>query len=61
MTNSYATLSLRSKISVEILNCFLKQDDITIAYPTQTLRVSDTKFGSEAMLPGVHSGFFDGG
>jgi len=61
MTNSYATLSLRSKVSMAILSEFLKADDISIAYPTQTLRVSDTKFGSEVMLPGVHSGFFDGG
>ncbi len=59
MTNSYATLSLRSKVSMAILEEFKKADDIHIAYPTQTLRVGDTKMASEAMLPGVHTGFFD--
>lgn len=37
MTDSYATLGLRSTISGEILEAFEKEDDIKIAYPTQTL------------------------
>ncbi|NLY03624.1 MAG: mechanosensitive ion channel [Campylobacter sp.] len=41
MTNSYATLSLRSTISGEILEAFKKEDDIKIAYPTQTIYASD--------------------
>ena len=37
MTNSFATLALRSTICAEILESFSKEDDIKIAYPTQTL------------------------
>jgi len=37
MTNSYATLTLRSTISTEIIDLFKKADDIEIAYPTQTI------------------------
>jgi small-conductance mechanosensitive channel len=37
LTNAYATLTLRSTISAEILDSFRQQDDITIAYPTQSL------------------------
>ncbi|MDD5052939.1 MAG: mechanosensitive ion channel [Sulfuricurvum sp.] len=37
LTNAYATLTLRSTISVEILDAFNAESDITIAYPTQTL------------------------
>jgi small-conductance mechanosensitive channel len=40
LTNSYATLTLRSTISVEILDAFNKEDDIKVTYPTQTLYVS---------------------
>ena len=37
LTNAYATLTLRSVISLEIVDAFNKADDITIAYPTQRL------------------------
>ena len=37
MTNAYATLGLRSTISAEIIEALMKEDDIKIAYPTQTL------------------------
>ncbi|MBP3225244.1 MAG: mechanosensitive ion channel [Campylobacter sp.] len=37
MTNSYATLGLRSNISAEILESLQKEDDIKIAYPAYTL------------------------
>ena len=40
LTNAYATLTLRSVISTEIVDAFNAQDDITIAYPTQKLNVS---------------------
>ena len=40
LTNSYAALVLRSTMSPEILEAFMKEDDITIAYPTQTVNVS---------------------
>ena len=37
LTNAHATLTLRSVISLEIVDAFNKEDDITIAYPTQRL------------------------
>jgi small-conductance mechanosensitive channel len=40
LTNAYGTLTLRSVISTEIIDAFQKEDDITIAYPTQKLNVS---------------------
>jgi len=40
MTNSYATLTLRSTISTDILDAFRAEKDINIAYPTQTLRIN---------------------
>ncbi len=39
LTNAYATLTLRSVISVEIVEAFNAEDDITIAYPTQKLHI----------------------
>ena len=39
LTNAYATLTLRSVISVEIVDALNKEDDITIAYPTQMLHM----------------------
>jgi small-conductance mechanosensitive channel len=39
LTNAYATLTLRSTISTEIIDAFLAEDDITIAYPTQMLHL----------------------
>lgn len=41
LTNAYATLTLRSVISVEIVEAFNAEDDITIAYPTQRLHLND--------------------
>lgn len=62
-TNSYATLALRSTISMEILEAFKAADDIHIAYPTQTLRVakSDQITDPDALLPGgsAQVGLFD--
>lgn len=43
MTNSYATLTMRSTISADIIQAFNKEDDITIAYPTQTLHLNSKK------------------
>jgi len=40
LTNAYATLTLRSTISTDIIDMFNAEDDITIAYPTQQLNVS---------------------
>ena len=61
-TNSHATLALRSTISMEILEAFKAADDIQIAYPTQTLRVSNNaQVEAENLLPGSGSasGLFD--
>ncbi|MEA3354669.1 MAG: mechanosensitive ion channel [Campylobacterota bacterium] len=60
-TNSHATLALRSTISMEILEAFKAADDIYIAYPTQTLRVSNNaQTEAESLLPGSSStGLFD--
>ena len=43
LTNAYATLTLRSAISTEIIDAFNKEDDITIAYPTQRLHLQREK------------------
>ena len=42
LTNAYGTLTLRSTISVEIIDEFNKAEDITIAYPTQQLNIAHT-------------------
>ena len=61
-TNSHATLALRSTISMEILEAFKAADDITLAYPTQTLRVANHgPIEPETLLPGTTAnGLFDG-
>ncbi|WQZ28816.1 mechanosensitive ion channel family protein [Helicobacter pylori] len=43
-TNSYATLSLRSKIVAEIVEAFLKEENIHIAYTTSKLLKVDADF-----------------
>ncbi|MEA3371630.1 MAG: mechanosensitive ion channel [Campylobacterota bacterium] len=50
LTNAYATLTLRSVISTEIVDAFNAEDDITIAYPTQKLNVS-----MKSEVPVAHS------
>jgi small-conductance mechanosensitive channel len=42
LTNAYATLTLRSKISAEIIQKIQERDDIKIAYPTQSLYVNNS-------------------
>lgn len=42
LTNAYATLTLRSVISTEIVDAFMHEDDITIAYPTQMLHMEES-------------------
>jgi small-conductance mechanosensitive channel len=41
LTNAYATLTLRSIISTEIVEMYNAEDDITIAYPTQKLHLQN--------------------
>ncbi|MBU0721706.1 mechanosensitive ion channel family protein [bacterium] len=43
LTNAYATLTLRSIISTEIIDAFNNEDDINIAYPTQKLHIESSK------------------
>lgn len=43
LTNAYATLTLRSTISTEIVDAFVAEDDITIAYPTQMMHLERGK------------------
>jgi small-conductance mechanosensitive channel len=43
LTNSYAALALRSTISPEILDAFMKEADIKIAYPTQSINLHTQK------------------
>ena len=43
LTNAYATLTLRSVISTEIIDAFNAEDDITIAYPTQHINIEKSK------------------
>ena len=47
MSNSYATLALRSTISAEIIEAFLAHDDIKIAYPTQTMFIGKKETPSD--------------
>ncbi len=42
LTNSYSALVLRSTMSPEILEAFMKEDDIHIAYPTQQININET-------------------
>ena len=37
LTNAYATLTLRSAISADIIDAYRAEPDIEIAYPTQKL------------------------
>ena len=41
LTNAYATLTLRSVISTEIIDAFNAAEDIEIAYPTQKLNIEN--------------------
>ena len=49
MSNSYATLALRSTISAELIDAFNKEDDIKIAYPTQTM------YFDRRQIPSAHT------
>ncbi|MGG7073151.1 mechanosensitive ion channel [Campylobacter sp. 9BO] len=54
MANSYAPLALRSTISAELIDAFSKEDDIRIAYPTQTL------YTARKISPNIHSEIDEG-
>ena len=38
-TNAYATLTLRSTISMEIIERLQKEDDISLAFPSQSVYI----------------------
>lgn len=66
LTNSYATLALRSTISAEIIEAIRGIEDIKIAYPTQTLRYQMLENQAENPMSmaapnaqGVAQGLFD--
>ena len=50
LTNAYATLTLRSTISGDIIDAFNAEDDITIAYPTQQVNLTMNKDKAELPL-----------
>ena len=53
-TNSHATLGLRSTISMEILDAFKAAEDITIAYPTQTINLPrNAQVDGEHLIPNI--------
>lgn len=48
LTNAFATLPLKSTISAEIVDAFAAEEDIRIAYPTQSIMVGGTTTGRPA-------------
>lgn len=51
LTNAYATLTLRSTITLEIIDAFNKADDITIAYPTQSIEFKSPREAPVGLPP----------
>lgn len=51
LTNAYATLTLRSTISSDIVDAFKEHSDIVIAYPTQTVNVDSNQNQGEQNSP----------
>ncbi len=51
LTNSYSALVLRSTMSPEILTAFMKEDDIHIAYPTQSININDNRANEKREKP----------
>jgi small-conductance mechanosensitive channel len=49
LTNAYATLALRSNISLKIVESFNSEPDIEIAYPTETVRIYQRERGTGAI------------
>lgn len=61
LTNSYATLALRSIISAEVIEAFNAADDITIAYPTYVLGSGAHNSEMKVLLPGEGDAGWAGG
>ncbi len=53
LTNSYATLTLRSRISAEIIEAYNAEADIAIAYPTKTIRLSPAEMESPEVTEAI--------
>ena len=47
MTNSYATLTLRSTISAEVIEKYLQEEDIQITYPAQKIFLTKEDFNDK--------------
>lgn len=60
LTNSYSTLTLRSTISAEIIETFNQTEDITIAYPSQTIKLSKEHGRGGEALPEVIDEYIKG-
>jgi small-conductance mechanosensitive channel len=54
LTNAYATLTLRSTISAEILDLIKEEEDIVLAYPSQHIYLDQAK--SKPTLPDLSEG-----
>ena len=54
LTNAYATLTLRSTISTEILDLIKEEEDIIIAYPSQHIYIDQAK--GKPTLPNLSEG-----
>lgn len=52
LTNSYATLTLRTTISVEIITRIQQEDDIELALPSQSLYMNQSSGSREALEEG---------
>ncbi|BCD62454.1 hypothetical protein NitYY0826_C1330 [Nitratiruptor sp. YY08-26] len=53
MTNSYATLTLRSTISAEIIDTYLKEPDIILTYPAQKILLTKEDFSAKTLPENV--------
>ena len=53
-TNSYATLTLKSNISSDIITAYLAEDDIELAYPTQTFYHKEANLKLSPEIPLEH-------
>jgi small-conductance mechanosensitive channel len=56
LTNSYATLTLRSTISAEIIKRLHEEDGITLAYPTQSIYIDKDVRKPKPQTPDIPMG-----
>ena len=53
LTNSYATLTLRSRISAEIIEAYMEEPDIQIAYPTKTIHLKPEEIKDQTVQQAI--------